>query len=236
MAIVSFTTLCIDVSDERTMGRFWSQAAGLDLTAHNGGYILTGPTPLHTIWLNRVPEAKTVKHRVHLDVNGRSVAEYEAMGARVLPGWGPFAWTVMADPEGGEFCLFERDRPEAPRHGEVQPRWDDAYRLYELCVDAADSRAIASWWADVLGASLRHSDRGFHWIEGIGPFDSIVFGDVPEAKTVKNRVHWDVTLVSGATVDDLVAKGATLLRAPDDEIEWTVMADPEGNEFCVFDR
>jgi hypothetical protein len=46
-------------------------------------------------------------------------------------------------------------------------------------------------------------------------------------------VHWDVTLVD-ADVEGLIAAGAVLLRPPDDEIEWSVMADPEGNEFCAF--
>ena len=236
MALVSYNSLCIDVSDESRMARFWSAAAGLDVATHtDGDSILTGPTPQHTISLNDVPEPKTVKHRVHLDVNGGSVAEYEALGAHVLADWVPFAWIVMADPEGGEFCLFERDK-SAPRGQEVPPRWDDTYRLYEVCVDAADSRAIASWWADVFGATLRDSDREFFWIEDLEgcPFGSFVFADVPEPKTVKNRIHWDVTLVGDATVDDLATKGAVLLRAPDDEIDWTVMADPEGNEFCVF--
>lgn len=237
MALVSFKDLCIDVTDEALMARFWSAAVGLDVTTHSdGSSILTGPTPRHTVWLNTVPEAKTVKHRVHLDVNGRSVAEYETMGARVLPGWGPFPWTVMADPEGGEFCLFERNQPPAARHGEIRPRWGDAYRLYEVCVEAADGKTIASWWAEVLGATLCDSDREFFWIEDVegSPFDSIVFLDVPEPKMVKNRIHWDVTLFGVATVNDLVAKGATILRAQDKEIGWTVMADPEGNEFCVF--
>jgi hypothetical protein len=61
-----------------------------------------------------------------------------------------------------------------------------------------------------------------------------VFQRVPEPKTVKNRVHWDVTLVD-TTIDGLVAAGATLLRPKDDEIHWWVMADPEGNEFCAFE-
>ncbi|MGZ5371452.1 VOC family protein [Aeromicrobium sp.] len=40
--------------------------------------------------------------------------------------------------------------------------------------------------------------------------------------------------MGGATIDDLVANGASLIRAQDKDIGWTVMADPEGNEFCVF--
>ena len=54
---------------------------------------------------------------------------------------------------------------------------------------------------------------------------------VPEPKTVKNRLHWDVR----GDVDELIAAGARLLRARDEEISWDVLADPEGNEFCVFD-
>jgi hypothetical protein len=57
------------------------------------------------------------------------------------------------------------------------------------------------------------------------------FVPVPEPKTVKNRVHWDVT---APDVDALVERGARVLRSPDDEINWTVLADPEGNEFCAF--
>ncbi len=58
----------------------------------------------------------------------------------------------------------------------------------------------------------------------------LVFQRVPEPKTVKNRIHWDVW---GAT-EEFLAAGARLLRAHDHEIDWDVLADPEGNEFCVF--
>jgi hypothetical protein len=63
------------------------------------------------------------------------------------------------------------------------------------------------------------------------PADSMDFADVPEPKTVKNRIHWDVTVPDMAP---LVAAGATVLRKPDDEVRWYVLADPEGNEFCAF--
>jgi len=54
---------------------------------------------------------------------------------------------------------------------------------------------------------------------------------VPEPKTVKNRIHWDVTIPA---VAPLVAAGATVLHQPDGDVRWHVLADPEGNEFCVF--
>jgi hypothetical protein len=60
----------------------------------------------------------------------------------------------------------------------------------------------------------------------------MVFAPVPEPKRGKNRLHWDVWGETAA----LTAVGATLVRARDDEIGWDVLADPEGNEFCVFPR
>lgn len=61
------------------------------------------------------------------------------------------------------------------------------------------------------------------------------FAQVPEPKTVKNRIHWDVRLEPDTSIRDLQDRGALLLRGPLDDEPWTVMADPEGNEFCVFD-
>jgi hypothetical protein len=71
------------------------------------------------------------------------------------------------------------------------------------------------------------------WLAGVPglPFDVWKFVPVPEPKTVKNRVHWD--LVS-SDVDGLVSRGATVLRLPDEDVRWHVLSDPEGNEFCVF--
>jgi hypothetical protein len=85
----------------------------------------------------------------------------------------------------------------------------------------------------VLGARIEHDDEGFPGIVEIpgAPFEAIVFAPVPEQKAVKNRIHVDVTTDD---VDGLVAAGARVLRARDGEISWTVMADPDGNEFCAF--
>ena len=84
----------------------------------------------------------------------------------------------------------------------------------------------------MLGRPVVHHD-GISSIRDIPgmPFRSLDFVAVPEPKTVKNRVHWDV---DAAAVDPLLTAGATILRAPDDDIDWHVLADPEGNEFCVF--
>jgi hypothetical protein len=110
-----------------------------------------------------------------------------------------------------------------------------AARFKDLCVDANDHQRMADWWCRALGYVRRSDDRPVDWPvpivdpAGAGPLMWIV--PVPEVKTVKNRVHIDVY----GDTDEFVALGATLLRRRDDvERSWDVLADPEGNEFCVF--
>jgi hypothetical protein len=218
MVIARFKDLCLDAADVTRAGRFWG--AVLDRTwklQEDGDGVLLGPTPGHTIWVNGVPEPKAVKNRVHLDVYARSLASLEALGATVVE---PFPhWTVMADPEGGEFCAFLRDDvPEGQVHG--------------LVVDCADPGALARWWGSVYGVDVITND-GWFTLEGVPgmPVQTMDFVPVPEPKTVKNRVHWDVTV---ADVAALTTAGATLLREAGGGIRWHVLADPEGNEFCAF--
>jgi hypothetical protein len=65
------------------------------------------------------------------------------------------------------------------------------------------------------------------------PIATMDFVPVPEPKTVKNRVHWDVAVEA---VEPLVEAGATILVPPGENCDWYVMADPAGNEFCAFVR
>ncbi len=227
MAIARYKDLCIDSSQGEMLGRFWATALGLSFEPDGQAGTLTGADPTQRVWMNVVPEPKTVKHRVHVDVHCASVDDLVKLGATVVEPQADYpdrGWTVLADPEGGEFCAFVREPSKLP---------DD--RLYEVGVDCADAERIASWWADVLGVELGGSeDEGFWWLEDTTrslPFDGWSFVAVPEPKTVKNRIHWDVLVES---VDDLTAVGATLLRGPTEEDAWSIMADPEGNEFCAF--
>jgi catechol 2,3-dioxygenase-like lactoylglutathione lyase family enzyme len=211
----------MDAADATVAGAFWSKVLGLSMERMDDGDTrLSGPTPAHNVWVDQVPEPKTVKHRVHLDVHGGSVDELVDLGAIVLDD-SSFRWVVMADPEGGEFCLFLCD--EVP-----------SYRLDDIVVDSHDHAAMSTWWANALGGTVGAPESGdFSWVQSIpnAPFDGLVFVPVPEAKTCKNRVHIDVV---APDIGPLLDAGATLLRARDDEIDWNVLADPEGNEFCVF--
>ncbi|MEV0366652.1 VOC family protein [Nocardia fusca] len=87
-------------------------------------------------------------------------------------------------------------------------------------------------------AAVRHPDDPFDPYTGIGQGRRLLFQDVPETKTVKNRLHIDIHSTPGG-LDDLVARleqlGATRVREVDQGPagHWWVMLDPEGNEFCV---
>jgi hypothetical protein len=219
--MISFKDLCIDATDPEVLARFWAAALGLRAESTGGDFRLVGEAPEHTLWVNKVPEPRSVKQRVHIDVHVAAVSDLIKLGAIIVDEAQP--WTVLADPEGGELCAFVRDPDALPD-----------YRIYEVVVDAADPVTIASWWADRYNADVCHDqDRGFSWIDEVSGMPwPMVFQSVPEPKTVKNRIHWDVW---GETATFLAA-GATLLRSHDDEIGWDVLADPEGNEFCVFTR
>ncbi len=215
MAPAAYKDLCLDAVDPLRLGTFWAAVLGLELAdAGEGDTVLRGPSPRHTVWINAVPEPKTAKNRMHLDVHARSVDELLALGATVVDEQP--RWTVMADPEGGEFCAFVREEPPP-------------YRLYEVGLDAADARSVGRWWADLLGGRYVDEGKEFVYVADIpgAPFESLDVAPVPEPKSAKNRVHLDVV----GDVAEIVARGATVL---DEQSRWTVTADVEGNEFCVF--
>ncbi len=85
-------------------------------------------------------------------------------------------------------------------------------------------------WKD--GAAINHPDQ-----QGRGPRPRVLFQLVPEAKTVKNRMHLDVRVGAGhfpAEVARLAGRGASFLhQGHQGPHSWVTMADPEGNEFCV---
>ena len=106
----------------------------------------------------------------------------------------------------------------------------------ETVIDSAEPRAQGQWWATALGWDVALDNEDEFEIrnpDGSGP--SILFLAVPEGKTVKNRLHLDfVPDDQAAEVERLLALGATRADIGQGEQTWVVMADPEGNEFCVL--
>ena len=107
----------------------------------------------------------------------------------------------------------------------------------ELTVDCEDAERLGRFWAEVLGYSVTAREVGL--VEISGPSTpSLVFVEVPEPKTTKNRLHIDVNPVDrdrDAEVSRLLSLGATHADVGQKrDAPWVVLADPEGNEFCVL--
>lgn len=125
-----------------------------------------------------------------------------------------------------------------------------AVRWYTVVVDCADVAAQAQWWAKVLDWQTAYEapdevvivpPRALDPtrtipVEEQGP--GLVFVSVPEGKTVKNRLHIDLAPRAGDDheneVQRLLDMGATRADVGQGEVPWVVLADPEGNEFCVL--
>ncbi|MDQ6641560.1 MAG: hypothetical protein M3Y66_03590 [Actinomycetota bacterium] len=220
-----FKELCMDTDgDVGVVATFWAEVVGAQAVRTDPRFPevldVIGEQDYQAISIGRVPEPKSVKHRVHLDIYAGSIDDLVRLGATVvLPAEESGSkWTVMRDPDGGEFCAFLKD-----------PLPD--YRLHGIVVDCPDPEPLARWWGEALGAEARTWEGSDFWtLEGATP-DPVMtmdFVPVPEPKMVKNRIHWDVY----GTVAEFEARGATRLW---DTKGWVVMGDPEGNEFCVFE-
>jgi predicted enzyme related to lactoylglutathione lyase len=115
-------------------------------------------------------------------------------------------------------------------------------RIQCLTVDSHDPKRLATFWAEVLGWRITYEDADEVVVEPPegGPecdvCPELSFFRVPEGKSVKNRLHLDLRPDDkDAEVERAVALGATLAdvgQAGDES--WTVLADPEGNEFCIL--
>lgn len=106
----------------------------------------------------------------------------------------------------------------------------------QIIVDSTDPTRLGQWWATALDWVIVNDDPSEFEIR---PSDDVVpgmlFVVVAEAKSAKNRLHLDFRPDDrDAEVDRLIALGATHADVGQAEESWIVLADPEGNEFCVL--
>ncbi|MFI6682023.1 VOC family protein [Kribbella sp. NPDC050470] len=229
--------------DDDAVGRFWADSLGWGVSSEGPsvtnvepkGFSYPDPTAV-CVDVLAVPEPKTVKNRVHLDLATTSaahqaelVARLQALGATPADvGQGDVPWTVLADPEGNEFCVLE------PR--EI---YRDTGPIAAVVVDCLDPRAMARFWGEAMDWTVHEVTDGHASLrsaKGVGPY--LEFVRTPDPKTGLNRVHLDVRPYPGddhsAEVARLKALGATDADVGQGDVHWAVLADPEGNEFCVL--
>jgi len=233
----------IKARDDSALGRFWAQALGWGVSSEGPG--VTNIEPVGFSWPDpaavcvdvvTVPDPETVKYRVHIDLATTSAAHQTELVARLQEigattadiGQGDVPWTVLADPEGNLFCVLE------PR--EV---YRDTGPIAAVVVDCVDPRAMAGFWGEAIGWALHEATDDYarlRCVEGVGPY--LEFLRMADAAAVKGRVHLDLLPYPGddqeAEVNRLEALGATLADVGQSDVPWRVLADPEGNVFCVL--
>ncbi|MFJ5272554.1 VOC family protein [Streptomyces sp. NPDC088358] len=235
----------IKALDDSAVGRFWAEALGWSVSSEGpgvtnvepgGGFVWPDPVAV-CVDVVTVPEPKTAtKNRVHLDLATTSaahqaelVARLQALGATPVDvGQGDVPWTVLADPEGNEFCVLE------PR--EI---YRDTGPIAAVVVDCVDPRAMARFWDEAMDWTLHEvTDDHAVWrsAKGVGPY--LEFLRAPGGNTVPDRVHLDLLPYPGddkaAEVARLRALGAADLDLGQGDVPWTCLADPEGHELCVL--
>jgi predicted enzyme related to lactoylglutathione lyase len=118
---------------------------------------------------------------------------------------------------------------------------DRALEIHEITFDARDPHALAAFWAALLEREVRPGDMPQDDSVLVVPTagqPGLLFLRVPEGKTAKNRIHFDLWPTStkrDEQIDRAISLGAEVLadRRRPDGTGWVVFADPDGNEFCV---
>jgi hypothetical protein len=235
--------MVIDAVEPARLARFWAAALGWEMSFDGPeaanvlppGYHYPDPVAQPLVLLP-VPEPKSAKNRVHLDLATQSAAHQAAEVDRLLSlgavpadvGQGDVPWTVLADPEGNEFCVLD------PR-----PAYRDTGPVAAIVADCADLDVMAGFWELAAGWTRRGAADGRVMLRSprdVGPF--LELRRVPEVKITKNRVHLDVAPEEGedqaGAVRLLREAGAVLADVGQGDVSWEVMADPEGHEFCLL--
>lgn len=235
--------LCIDANEPLLLARFWAEALGWEVAPVPDGDACDVISLIPTdgtrfgIDLARVPEAKVGKDRLHLDLTTTSlddqrekVAHLIELGARHIDvGQRPDEdHVVLADPEGNEFCVI----------GPGNTFLAGCERLGSITCDGTPE--VGYFWSEVLGWPLvwdQDDETAIRAPDGTGPL--ITWGPpvLPKAGA-KNRLHLDIAPTAGtdqaAEGERLVALGASRIDIGQGDVDWVVMADPDGNEFCVL--
>ena len=221
------------------MARFWAGALAWEIDDETDQEIALLPsdgTRLPFLFLP-VAEPKAGKNRIHLDLVSESVEHQSEMVDRLVALGAQHVdigqssdddHVVLADPEGNEFCVVLR--------GEFLATTD---LVGAIVFEPADP-VVGRFWGEAAGWPLVYDQDGDTAIrapDGQGPF--VTFGPpTGPAKIGKNRLHLDIAPPAdgdqAAEVERLTALGARRVDIGQGDVSWVVMADPEGNEFCVL--
>lgn len=230
--------LCFDANDPLLLARFWAGVLDWELTddTHDGIALLPSDDTGFRIGFLPTKEQKSGQNRMHFDLTSASLQDQQetvtralGLGARHIDiGQRPEeGHVVLADPEGNEFCVIE------PGNNFLA----DCGFVGALACDG--SQEVGYFWSKALGWPLVWDQEQETAIRSPHGGPKFTWGGPPlMPKTGKNRLRFDLAPPADgdqqAEVDRLVSLGATRIDIGQDEISRVVMADPDGNEFCVL--
>lgn len=227
--------LSIDAHDPGNLARFWAGVLGRELVEDPGGPTLPADeAPGFRIRFLPTEAERWGLNQMHFDLTSRSQEEQDETVARALDlgarhldvGQGlDEEHVVLADPEGNEFCVIEAGNRFLAGCG----------RIGSLASDG--SQAVGYFWAEALGWPLVWDQDEETAIQSPYGGTKISWGGPPVGpKLGKNRLHLDLVPTGDqvAEVDRLVARGASRLGDEPHDPGAVVLADPDGNEFCVL--
>ncbi len=230
--------LTIDAQDPARLARFWGGLLGWETGEDPGGGVALLPADDtgFTIRFASTTEPKTVPNQMHPDLTSSSPEEQQRTVARALELGGRHidigqrpeeGHVVLADPEGNELCVI----------GPGNAFLADCGFLGALASDG--SQEVGYFWSRALDWPLVWDQDQETAIRSPHGGPTITWGGYPaRQKAPKNRLHLDLAPDGDqqAEVDRLLALGAARVDVGQGDVPWVVLADPDGNEFCVLRR
>ena len=230
--------LCVDADDPLRLARFWAGVLGWEMAEDPPDGITLLPGDDNGFQLDFFPtnDPKSGPNQMHFDLTSTSlehqqqtVARALGLGARHIDiGQSPEDdHVVLADPEGNEFCVIEPGNDFLADCGFIGALASDG------------SQEVGYFWRDALGWPLVWDQDQETAIRSPHGGPKITWGGPPvRPKEGKNRLHFDIAPTRDGDqqeeVDRLLSLGATRIDIGQGEVSWVVMADPDGNEFCVL--
>jgi hypothetical protein len=227
-----------DAHDPAGLAAFWAGVLRRDPVddAEGGVALPAAGDPRFRIRFQPTREDRRGPNRIHFDLTSSSLDDQEqlvqralALGGRHLDiGQSPDeGHVVLADPEGNELCVIEPGNRFLADTALIG------------AVNCDGSQQVGYFWSRALGWPLVWDQDEETAIQSPRGGSKIAWGGPPvNPKQGKNRLHLDVAPPADgdqlAEVERLVSLGATRLDIGQGEVSWVVMADPDGNEFCVL--
>jgi predicted enzyme related to lactoylglutathione lyase len=232
--------LCIDANDPRRVAEFWSRFLGWEVEdgADGPGGIVLVPSDDTGFRLRfaRTDAEKTEQNLMHFDLTSTSLEDQQRtveraleLGARHID-VGQTAedeHVVLADPEGNEFCVIEPGNNFLAGCGFIG------------AVSSEGTQDCGYFWSKALEWPLVWDQDQETAIRSPHGGPKITWGGPPlSLRPTKNRLHYDLVPPPGSDqqteVDRLISLGARRMDIGQGDVSWVVMADPDGNEFCVL--